>query len=447
MVMGSGIKGVGPRIPLYSAPANDLTKWTFLGALWEPGMNESYAGVEISGSQGFNFEVSGVYSLPEEADGTARHFANFGAEGGSVEGHGRWALWAEGKLSARANKSVAFETVSAGVSDWGNLYALTSFLDTKHNNRRVQWGWSEDEMNGYLPLARALGYNGAMGLPRLLSVKTIEGVVDTKDGYLSKKGSFVLEANECKDGKNKGKQTFTASTQGIQPLPDVVRALRKSATSKYKFPCGTRKPGVEIFKDKSGKPVKSDRFSLSATISRLGKAISEVGFVVRASPDGEEQTKIVYYPQTHRIQVLRTQSSQLSPAVLGNSTVWGHFRPLTLAATGREEDMNVEIFVDGSLVEIFVNDRWAATTRVYPWREDSLELGIYVKKDGKVKAQCEEDEAVLVENVRLWTGIGESSEKNMGGGLVWPQRPSDSSSKLVWDGPEKSGNGVWWPGY
>ena len=29
----------GPRIPLWTAPASDLTSWTFLGALWEPAMS------------------------------------------------------------------------------------------------------------------------------------------------------------------------------------------------------------------------------------------------------------------------------------------------------------------------------------------------------------------------------------------------------------------------
>lgn len=29
-VFGSGIKGVGPRMPLWTAPASDLTSWTFL---------------------------------------------------------------------------------------------------------------------------------------------------------------------------------------------------------------------------------------------------------------------------------------------------------------------------------------------------------------------------------------------------------------------------------
>lgn len=56
-VFGSGIKGVGPRVPFYSAPANDLTNWTFLGALWEPSANESLGSALETGSYAFNFEV------------------------------------------------------------------------------------------------------------------------------------------------------------------------------------------------------------------------------------------------------------------------------------------------------------------------------------------------------------------------------------------------------
>jgi len=63
MVMGSGIRGVGPRIPFYSAPARNLTQWTFLGALWEPKNNETFGNVLETGSYGFNFEVSGFFSL------------------------------------------------------------------------------------------------------------------------------------------------------------------------------------------------------------------------------------------------------------------------------------------------------------------------------------------------------------------------------------------------
>jgi beta-fructofuranosidase len=53
MVLGSGIKGVGPRIPLYTAKRSDPTNWTFLGALWEPSMNETFGDVEVTGSYGY----------------------------------------------------------------------------------------------------------------------------------------------------------------------------------------------------------------------------------------------------------------------------------------------------------------------------------------------------------------------------------------------------------
>lgn len=78
-VFGSGIKGVGPRIPLWSAPASNLTSWTFLGALWEPAANSSLGDVLATGTNGFNFEVSGFFSLPDD-DGKVHYFVNTGYE-------------------------------------------------------------------------------------------------------------------------------------------------------------------------------------------------------------------------------------------------------------------------------------------------------------------------------------------------------------------------------
>jgi beta-fructofuranosidase len=159
MVMGSGIKGVGPRIPLYSAKRNDPTKWTFLGALWEPSMNETFGDIKVTGSYGyfipprvkrdnrancssFNFEVSNFFSL-EDSRGKVHYYTTMGAEGGSIPGHSRWSLWSEGQVTRRQNGSAEFSVLSSGVADWGNLYALTAFHDPKHD-RRVQWGWSEE---------------------------------------------------------------------------------------------------------------------------------------------------------------------------------------------------------------------------------------------------------------------------------------------------------------
>jgi beta-fructofuranosidase len=119
-VFGSGIKDIGPRIPLYRAPASDLTDWTFLGALWEPEKNSTLGSLEETGSYGFNFEVSNFYSIGD------RYFVSMGAEGGNVSFHQqRWSLWNEGTLSVRDNGSVAFNPVSGGAGDWGLLYAVS----------------------------------------------------------------------------------------------------------------------------------------------------------------------------------------------------------------------------------------------------------------------------------------------------------------------------------
>lgn len=118
-ILGSGIKGAGPRMPLYSAPASDLTNWTFLGALWEPAANSTLGSLEETGSYGLNFEVSNFFAIGD------RYFVSMGAEGGEVSFHDRrWSLWNEGEISTRPNGSIAFNPVSGGASDWGILYAV-----------------------------------------------------------------------------------------------------------------------------------------------------------------------------------------------------------------------------------------------------------------------------------------------------------------------------------
>lgn len=118
-ILGSGIKGAGPRMPFYSAPASDLTNWSFLGALWEPTANSTLGSLEETGSYGLNFEVSNFFTIDDH------YFVSMGAEGGEVSFHDRrWALWNEGEISTRPNGSIAFNPVSGGASDWGILYAV-----------------------------------------------------------------------------------------------------------------------------------------------------------------------------------------------------------------------------------------------------------------------------------------------------------------------------------
>lgn len=119
-VFGSGIKDIGPRMPLYSAPASDLTNWTFLGALWEPEGNSSLGNLMETGSYGYNFEASNFFNIGDH------FFVGMGTQGGSVSFHKQnWALWNEGTVSTRPNGSVIFTPFSGGAIDWGILYAVS----------------------------------------------------------------------------------------------------------------------------------------------------------------------------------------------------------------------------------------------------------------------------------------------------------------------------------
>jgi beta-fructofuranosidase len=90
-----------------------------------------------------NFEVSNFISL-DDTRGEKHFYAITGAEHTNLLHHYRPNLWVEGLVTRRLNGSANFQPISSGMSDWGNIYALTAFKDTKNNGRRVQWGWSDE---------------------------------------------------------------------------------------------------------------------------------------------------------------------------------------------------------------------------------------------------------------------------------------------------------------
>ncbi|KAF2096546.1 Arabinanase/levansucrase/invertase [Rhizodiscina lignyota] len=387
-VFGSGIRGVGPRIPLYSAPASDLTKWSFESALWEPAANSSLGSVLETGSYGFNFEVSGFFDL-QDSKGDTHWFVNMGTEGGNVTFHesAHWALWNMGAISRRANGSAEF-TPQAG----GAVYAITSFLDSKNGNRRIQWGWAPEDLPGTFALTQQ-GFQGCFALPRHLFVHEKKGIVNPPSGLGNSK--YVKDSDE----------TYTAYTLGARPLDEVVDAIRQ---------------GGNYDSIKGGQWQGSQHMSLTVTLSKVE---GTAGIYIAQSPDGQESTAIYYSPGNHTIQVDRSKSSLLNPNVTFDPVV-GYFMPYTTSEG--EEDIVMNIFLDGSLLEVYVNDRFSLTTRIYPARTDSTGYGTYLGKGAS--AQFSDTQA--------WIGLKD----------VWPERPSNSSSPLLWDTAQETDNYVWWTG-
>lgn len=276
---------------------------------------------------------SNFFSLTDEDD-DVHYYTLMGTEGGNLTWHPRaqWGLWNEGMVTRRENGSAEFTPVSGGVIDSGLSYAVTSFVDTKNNaSRRVQWGWANEENNNF-GLLQA-GYQGAITLPREMYVIKRKNLVNVDGGLTTKGNTRVVEH---------GNGTFTGYTLGARPLPDVVEGLRKGASRQD---IGT----IGACSDSRLAGNGSSHMELKVTLSN---ATGPAGVTIAASPNGEEKTVIWYSPENYTINVDRSQSSTIDE--FANYTVLGYFYPYTFAG-GAQEPLVMDIYVDGSLVEVYIN--------------------------------------------------------------------------------------------
>ena len=240
-------------------------------------------------------------------------------------------------------------------------------------------------MNGYA--IKQNGYQGSLGLPREVFVHKRQNVVAPKLGVVTNT-SAVWKKDE--------KGTYTVTTLGTRALPDVVKGLHNNIKpASFK---DLKLSSSELLRKRS-RAISSDHFHLSASVRNV---VGSAGFIIRASPNLEEQTIISYDAKTELIHANRSQSTLIPNFV--TTSYFGTFAPYTIRRDGKavEESLNFDIFVDGSLIEVFLNGRFALTTRVYPSRDDSLNIYAYVANGGSAE----------FEEIKVWSGLGG----------VWPER-------------------------
>jgi beta-fructofuranosidase len=104
----------------------------------------------------------------------------------------------------------------------------------------------------------------------------------------------------------------------------------------------------------------------------------EVGLNVLRSPDSEETTRISFFPKGHPrfgsplLQIDGTASSVRTDLIP---------RPPEIGPLDVEDDQPIElrIFIDRSIVEVFANDRQCLTLRAYPDRDDSVGVSLFAR--------------------------------------------------------------------
>jgi beta-fructofuranosidase len=112
--------------------------------------------------------------------------------------------------------------------------------------------------------------------------------------------------------------------------------------------------------------------------------------------------------------------------------------------TYTRETLNLTVYVDNSVVEVYANDVTVVrvpyllsvfhcislfqkiTTRVYPWLSNSTGAGF-------ISTSGDEQTSVYVSKAELWDGLINA----------WPKRPADTRRGLVWDGPIAAIYGLW----
>jgi beta-fructofuranosidase len=130
--------------------------------------------------------------------------------------------------------------------------------------------------------------------------------------------------------------------------------------------------GKEIVLDS----ISGNAFELRVTINP-GDA-HEVGLDVLRSPDSEETTRISFFPQGHPrfgsplLQIDGTSASVRDDLVPRPPEIG----PLDIAD---DQPIELRIFVDRSIVEVFANERQCLTLRVYPDRDDSVGVSLFAR--------------------------------------------------------------------
>jgi beta-fructofuranosidase len=214
--------------------------------------------------------------------------------------------------------------------DYGDrhFYAPQSFTDAQ--GRRIIFGWIYEGRDVEAQLASS--WSGVMSLPRVLSLG--------------------LDGHVC-----------------MQPAPELA-TLRAGHTRSAAIvvPAGQTVVVPEIA---------GDTMELMIELAVAHDGCCDL--VVRRTPDGAEQTRISYDAALGKVIVDRTHSSL---DLMTDRNL--HVAPLTL---GPEEPLRLHIFLDRSVLEVFVNERISITSRIYPTRADSVGVALLAER-GDVQLLC-----------------------------------------------------------
>ncbi|KAL1614622.1 putative beta-Fructufuranosidase [Diplodia seriata] len=397
--ISGGLVGRTPTVFLYAVDASDLTKWEYLGPLMDVGLNKSPS--HWSGDLGVNWEVTNFMTLADD-EGASQEFLILGAEGCKSiyrqEGSKRTPrgqLWVAGDIRSqegRKSTDALVDYAYGGVFDHGLFYAANGFWDPE-TRQQVVIGWvTEDDLPVDLQIKQQ--WSGCLSLPRNAGLMTVRNVRKARKSPL--KSITSIQAESDANG------TSTVRTMRVSP-DRRLQKLRRSA-QQTALPAASLGPldGTIHVPLWSTRWELDGEFAVAQTCTRVGIAVlhSEGSSLLRPSTgppsalreangnaDVECRTEMYWSPAEEDFSVERPD------LVLAESSVkmQTEHAPHTLfttrdVSTGAEseEKLRVQAFYDGSVLEVFVNERTAITTRVYTSDARCVGLALFAEGDAQV---------------------------------------------------------------
>ncbi|KAL6399519.1 hypothetical protein AUP68_18067 [Ilyonectria robusta] len=398
-LISGGIQDLGPTTFLYEIDGNNVEKWKYLSPLVDvPARFQPSK--KWCGNYGVNWECTNVVTL--HADSESRNFLIIGAEGDVEKAHVknfdrlvgvpsrtvRAQLWMSGDLT-RTDDGARFRYDRGGYLDHGTYYAANSFLDPV-SNRRIVYGWIPEE-DIPLEAAKRKGWNGSLAIPReifLLRIPNVEKALHSKLSDI-----YPFEIRIQPDGST------TIFTLGVRPIDEMAR-LREASSRVLKLEPAVMLPDTSGLAHRAICQTKSASWELEATIS-IHPGCETVGFHLRHNNDLSIRASVTFCTVTETITVDREASTP--DTTINKCPDAGPFTLLMKRETNDNSELAMEklqlrVFSDGDILEIFANDRFALATMVYSTSYSQDSSGITAFATGGMGS-------AVFERVTVWDGL------------------------------------------
>ncbi|OJJ04855.1 hypothetical protein ASPVEDRAFT_44399 [Aspergillus versicolor CBS 583.65] len=405
--ISGGIVGKTPTIFVYAVPRNELGKWTYIGSLLDVGLN--MAPSRWTGDFGVNWEVTNLVTLRDD-EGVSRDFLIMGVEGCIPESNNskdrdrkavardrriqRSQLWMCIKNSADRSSSALMQYAYGGIFDSGLFYAANSFWDPVAQ-QQVLFGWITEED---LPddIRKEQGWSGLISLPRVMKLQTMHRVKRARITDLKDITSIEVTPDD--------RGSYTVRTLGVTPDPRGMKLREGAKESKL---CDL------VLEDKNGEymndhlELNTARWEIDAEIS-VGKTCTRVGLEIHHE---NYKTVLFWDPESETFQIHRPDIQNTHRGINHDPETSPHTLFTYISSQGTndeevEETLRIRALFDASVLEVFVNERTAISTRIYNASETNCPASTRIRFFAESALSEGNDTVAKLLHATAWDGLG-----------------------------------------